>query len=393
MSRGESTPDRVLRRAIAWLLAFTVLFIVYASLYPFEFDLARLRSPAADGWLAKLAWRKPARSDLIANLLFYLPFGVCTAYLAPRRWSPLRRGTFAMSTGAALSLVIELLQFTTRDRDPAMADFALNALSAGIGAALALSARGLGMRPVLPRLRTPRPDPIALLLVILWLAFHAAPFMPTASFIWHLRQPAALLDWDVSLAAVAGFFAGWALVGLALRNLLQPASFWPVLAALAGLSLLARVVIRAQQLELDECIGLALAMPLLASFRHPVLGTAFWIAPALVFFLLAPFGFAARDPVVDWFAALPLARRTIAGEPGSLELVFLYVGLVWLLCESRVSVARVVAVLFVAAGAIEMAQVLQPDKGANALAPAAVLAGGALEWLRARLSPNRAAQN
>src|SRR5690242_7023724 len=36
--RGTSS-DRALRRATVWLLAFTVVFIVYASLYPFDFDL------------------------------------------------------------------------------------------------------------------------------------------------------------------------------------------------------------------------------------------------------------------------------------------------------------------------------------------------------------------
>ena len=386
MSPGERQPDPVLRRAIAWLLALTVLFMLYASFYPFEFDLSRLRELAHGNWLSRLGWRKPPRTDLIANLLFYMPFGIWVVYLTPRRWSSLRRVTFSMLSGGLLSLLIECLQITTRSRDPALADLTLNTLSAGIGAALALSARGLGVRAVLPQLRTHRPDGVALLLVAIWLALHAAPFMPTASFIRYLREPAMLVDWSWTLAAIAGFFAGWALLGLALRNLLQPASFWPVLAAMAAIALLARVVFRAQQLEFNECAGLALALPLFAVFQAPVLRTLLWVAPALVFFLLAPFVFGAQQSPLSWTLDLPLARRTPAGEPGVLEACFLYIGMVWLANESGMGLRRAVPPLFTAAVLIELAQLLQPGKTADLWAPAAVLAGGALVWLRIMLS-------
>ena len=115
-------PEETLRRAAGWSLVLTVLFIAYASLYPFEFDPHRVRSADAQGWLASFAWRRPVRSDLIANLLFYLPFGALTTYLAPQRWSNLRRWMLALCTGTALSLFIECAQFATRDRvDPSLA--------------------------------------------------------------------------------------------------------------------------------------------------------------------------------------------------------------------------------------------------------------------------------
>ena len=74
--------ERALRRATAWLLAFTVIFMVYASLYPFDFDPMRLARFGQSEWARALAWRRPVRSDLIANLIFYLPFGALATSLA-----------------------------------------------------------------------------------------------------------------------------------------------------------------------------------------------------------------------------------------------------------------------------------------------------------------------
>jgi hypothetical protein len=242
------------------------------------------------------------------------------------------------------------------------------------------------MRPVLPQLRTHRPDAVALLLVVIWLALHAAPFMPTASFIWYLRAPSLLVDWQWTPAAIAGFFAGWALLGFALRSLLQPSSFWPVFSSVAALALLARVVFRAQQLEFNECVGLVLALPLVAMFEAPVLRASLWIAPAIVFFMLAPFAFGAPHPAFDWNLSLPLAHRTAAGEPGILELSFLYVGLMWMTCEAGIYLRRALPAILVAALLIEMAQLLQPGKTADLWAPAVVLGGGILLALRNRLA-------
>ena len=372
----------MLRRAIAWLLGLTILFIFYASLYPFEFGLARLRALAHQGFFIQVGWRKPPRTDLIANLLFYLPFGVLVAYLTPIRWGTLRRAAFTTLTGGLLSMLIECLQITTRSRDPSVADLALNTLSAALGAVSVLSARGLGLQPLMPQLRTHRADAIAVLLLALWLALHAAPFMPTAHFIWYLRNPVSSIDWHWTPAAITGFFAGWALLGLVLRSLLQPRSFWLMFSIIAAGSLLARVVIRAQQLEFNECVGLVLSLPLLAAFQLPALRAALWIAPAFVFFMLAPFAFGVPLPALDWTLDLPIAHRTAAGEPGVLEIVFLYLGMTWLACEAGLGLRRAVPVLFIVALLIEMAHVLQPGKAAHMWGPAAVLAAGALLWIR-----------
>lgn len=188
--RPAYVSDRALRRATAWLLAFTVLFMVYASLYPFDFNVSRLAHFGPREWARTLAWRKPVRSDLIANLIFYLPFGALVTSIAPRRWGLLRRFLFALGCGTGLSLLIELAQGMTANRDPSLVDVIVNATSAGLASLLALGARGLGLKPMLPELRTSRPDVIAVLIVGLWIAMHAAPFMPAQRFVWYFTNPA-----------------------------------------------------------------------------------------------------------------------------------------------------------------------------------------------------------
>ncbi len=82
----------------------------------------------------------------------------------------------------------------------------------------------------------------------LWLAMHAAPFMPAQRFVSYFSNPARALDWDWSSGAFAGFLAGYLLVGTVLRSLLRPSSFWKLFSACALLSVLARIVFRDQRL-------------------------------------------------------------------------------------------------------------------------------------------------
>jgi hypothetical protein len=100
--------------------------------------------------------------------------------------------------------------------------------------------------------------------------------------------------------------------------------------------------------------------------------------------MLAPFAFGVPLPALDWTFDLPIARRTAAGEPGVLEIIFLYLGMTWLACEAGLGLRRAVPVLFIVSLLIEMAHVLQPGKAAHLWAPAAALAAGTLLWIRER---------
>ncbi len=392
MTNGGAGSERALRKAIAWLLAFTVAFMAYASLYPFDFDLAHFAALTREDWLRSLTWRPPPRTDAIANLIFYLPFGALLMYLTPRRWGAVRRTLCTAGGGAAVSLVMECAQQATLSRDCSITDVVLNTLSTAMAAVLMLGARGLGLQPSLPELRTRRPDLIALLVVALWLIFHGAPFMPSSRFVLYFPNPLRALDWRGSSAAFAGFFGGYVLVGATLRGVLRPTSFWGVFAACAAVSLLARIGFRGQRLELNELAGLLLALPVIWQLTreaepHLYRRAALWVGPAFVFLALAPFNFSAASPNFDWWALPRLTVRLGSGEPGLLETAFFYIGAVWLLSEARLPLRRITIAMGAGALFIEVAHAWEPGRSAQLAAPLLVLAGTALVWLRRRMSP------
>jgi VanZ family protein len=390
--------ERTLKTATAWLLSLTVLFMLYASLYPFEFDLARLAAHGREVLEHSLAWRRPPRTDLIANLLFYLPFGALVVSLTPRRWGRERRVLFTLAAGMVLSVLIECAQATTLSRDPSITDVMLNTVSAGIAALLALFARGMGFQATLPQLRTSRPDVVAVLIVALWIASHAAPFMPTARFILYFTQPVRALDWHWSSGAFAGYLAGYVLTAAALRSLLRPRSFWQLFVPIALLSLVARIVIRSQRLELSELVAFVLALPTIwqmtrsaeraGEHEHSLAAARvalLWAAPAFAFFSLAPFDFSVRSQDFAWLSLPPLAARLSAGEPGLLEVAFFYTAAVWLLRETQLPLRRILVGMLTTAVLIEVIQAWEPGRAAQLTGPLVVVVATALVWARDRV--------
>ena len=387
--RGSST-ERALRRATVWLLVFTVLFMLYASLYPFDFSLAHVASLGRDDLLRSLTWRRPPRTDLVANLLFYLPFGALTISLTPRRWGTLRRFLFTLGVGTGLSILIECTQAATATRDPSITDVTLNGLSTGIAALLSLTARGLGLQPALPELRTNRPDIVAVLIIALWICSHAAPFMPTTRFVWYFYHPVRALDWHWSSGAFAGFFASYVLVGAVLRSLVR-SPFWRLYFSLSLVLLIARIVFIGQRLDINECVGFLLALPMIWQINYSSEQNAYrlallWAAPAFVFFALAPFDFSTRGPDFEWLTRPPLSSRLSSGEPGFLEMAFFYTGAVWLLREVRIPIHRVLIGLLTTALLIEVAQAWEPNRAGQLYPPLVVVCAVALVWVRDRLS-------
>jgi VanZ family protein len=128
-----------------WLATVAAGLIVYATLYP----MTGWDHPA--GWSAwraiTLPWSPRAtRFDLVSNVLGYLPLGLLLvlALARDRRWPLAAAAVAALVLGAALSLVLELLQNFLPRRVPSALDWACNSLGIACGVVLALALHRVG---------------------------------------------------------------------------------------------------------------------------------------------------------------------------------------------------------------------------------------------------------
>ncbi len=132
---GSSKPTPGARHFALALFLVTCLFVGVATLLPFQFTLDRIgeqleRSPSF------LQRERPVMpSDLIGNVVLFLPVGFFGALMQPRkRRSSRARLAIAGCYGFLLSCGIELVQWFTPSRAPALSDIACNTLGALWGA-------------------------------------------------------------------------------------------------------------------------------------------------------------------------------------------------------------------------------------------------------------------
>src|SRR5580700_1904877 len=120
------------RRAYAFVFLLVVVFILYGSLYPFQFHA---RPAETDPFAYLLStWRDwDHGGDLVANILLYIPFGFLGVG-AFGRWAALP----ILLAGAALAAGVELAQFHDQGRVTSMGDVYADTIGGGIGVIAAL---------------------------------------------------------------------------------------------------------------------------------------------------------------------------------------------------------------------------------------------------------------
>jgi VanZ family protein len=130
----------------SWLATVAAGLIIYATLYP----MTGWDHPA--GWSAwrvvTLPWpARATRFDLVVNVLGYMPLGVLLllALARDRHWPLTAAAVATLVLGAALSLVLELLQNFLPRRVPSAIDWACNSAGVTAGLVLALLAQRLGV--------------------------------------------------------------------------------------------------------------------------------------------------------------------------------------------------------------------------------------------------------
>ena len=184
------TKEPWIDRNCASITAGIVTVIVYGSLYPFSF----YGNDVVGGPLRALlsTWRtSPDHYDLIANILFYMPFGFFAVRSLMRPSLTVRMG-LVLVCGVALSAAMELLQVYDAGRQSSMSDVYANFAGTLLGAA---TSAGLAQRLQIPELRALGNRPFVPLLLLCWLGNRLFPYVPAGDLqkYWRALQPLVMV--------------------------------------------------------------------------------------------------------------------------------------------------------------------------------------------------------
>lgn len=382
-SRHYAADNPQVRRIARWLALATVLLILYGSLYPFRFS--SLRDIDAWAMITGLDFARASRGDVVANLLLYVPLGLCLMLSWPARWTRMRGLLWAVLAGSFLSLFVELLQVHASSRVSSLTDLALNAAGTAIGAVAAIFYLAMGSTIRIPGAAAGRPEPIPLGLIALWLAFRLAPFVPTID--WQKYKDALkplLLEPDLAWFDVLRYATGWLVVGIAVRQLWRREYAIYALAAIATVVLIGRVVVVGKTLSASEVAALVSCIPAAAILivmperrRALVLAVLLFVVIALAG--LRPFDFTTEAQSFSWVPFKNSLNDNLeVNYSVLLEKCFWYFSLIWLLTRRGTGVALATLITAALLAAIEFAQVWIAGRSAEITDPLLALAGGVL---------------
>jgi VanZ family protein len=360
----------------------SAVLILYGSLFPF-----RIRTSAdldLFDLIETLTFKPTTRGDIVANLLLYMPLGLCLMFAwsgRRARW-PLAR---TILVGTALSVAVELTQLYLRFRVSSLTDVALNAFGTLCGASAAMAYGALGTSVRIPALASSRLDPAALSVVMLWLGFRLAPFVPTID--WQKYKDALkplFIDSQVDALGLLRYVTGWLVVGYAVRLLTRREYAFAATLAIVGIVLFGRVVVVGKTLNVSELAALAACVPcaaLLIALREQrrIAVLAALLIAAIVAQGLAPFELVSQAQGFSW---MPF-RSSLSGSielnySALLEKCFWYFSLVWLLARCGRSAATAALGTAGLVAGIEIVQMWLPGRSADVTDPLLALAAGLL---------------
>jgi VanZ family protein len=349
------------------LLLIVIAFIVYGSLYPFDFHFDR----ASAGPLFILLHSWPARIDRFAwrdaavNVLLYFPLGLTAALALARRRPPAVAPLAAMILGIVLSASVEMLQIFDSTRTCSLLDVACNFVGTVTGIGVALIFRR-EIFTITQRRTGHRGAAGALLLACCWLGYQLYPFVPRFSRGYLRASIAHLLATPVSPVEVCAAAAEWFAFALVMRavagRLKAP---WLLLFMLC---LPLRLLIMERTLAPAELLGAALAM---LAWTWPaktsrVRAGAGILAAAIVLRELAPFTFTAPARSMSWIPfAATLNSERLNATLVLLRKVFEYGTLLWLLRASGLRYWTAGASVAAGLMLLEAAQLYLPNRQAE----------------------------
>jgi len=152
-----------------------MFLIAYGSLYPFEFDF-KLPSSELITKLLNFNVFQSSLSDMLANILLFLPYGYLMGYLWKQKEQTITTALFLCVSTFLFAFLIQVFQLWTPERIPSGSDAILNVLGGTIGALLFLllfkNSKNLNQLVSADKW-------FMLFLLLFFLLFHLRPFVPT----------------------------------------------------------------------------------------------------------------------------------------------------------------------------------------------------------------------
>lgn len=376
--------------------ALYLLMLVYASLYPFQGW--RLPEQELLGWLALKMPAHPSKSDLLVNVIAYVPFGFLLLRLFRERGGSAPAFLLAAFAGTALSFAMELTQSCLPSRNPSSLDLLTNGFGTVAGALLALSWQGsaapagwlgrLREKHVLPG---PRAE-IGLLVLSCWTLSQLAPFVPSLDLggiknalkpVWYTAHDLSLFD----LLHAATYWCHLAALGIVARGSIRERSLPLALFLIfAAAVLTAKIFVLGRQLSLEALSALPVAVVLwsaMSFFSERMRGHAATLL-LLVGFAVYELRSGVRGVAVESFNWVPFRgqlARELSGFGTILEGVWPFAALSLLLLARPGSRFRLAAAgglfVFVLVFALEWRQITIPGRSADITQALLALAG----WL------------
>jgi VanZ family protein len=366
-----------------WLTVAALVLILYGSLFPFRFDA--LGESGLFELLTGLRFQRTSRADLVANLLLYIPLGLCLLLSWPPRWRALTRLLWTVMLGTMLSCAVEMLQVHAPSRVSSLTDVVLNATGTLAGGLIALAYLEIGSSIRIPGIVPGRPEPVPLGVLLLWLGFRLAPFVPALD--WQKFKEAlrpVFLDPQFGLLDTYRYMVGWLVVGYAVRRLWRREYSLHALAAIIFIVLAGRIVIVGKVLVAPELLALVLCIPVSAALvamsdRRRAGVLALLLASVIVLQGLKPFEFLAEAHSFSWVPFMNSLNDSLeVNYSVLLEKCFWYFSLVWLLTRWGMGVVVATGVTTGLLALIEVAQLWLPERSAEITDPLLALTAGIL---------------
>lgn len=362
-------------RLAPWLLLAVIALIAYGSLYPFRFEPEAVRGGLLQA-IRELTWARANRGDRVSNVLLYLPLGFCVYLWLSARLGFLRTALVALAVGFSVSFSIEIAQAYLSPRVPSLKDLALNVLGTSLGVIAGAGWTALSaLLPMPSRSEAPRRDPAAMAVVVLWLGWRLAPFIPRLDLAQLKSALRPLFDPELHLAAVGSYLCYWLIVSHALFSLTRRQVHVEALLILIAAVLMGRLLVSHQGFIPSELAALLLVLPgmiLLDRIRSGPTQALLLVVLSTIVIVerLFPFNFVSTPGTFDALAPWHWAAAGFQVQlPALLQDLFVLAGLWWLLRQLGASTRTVGVTLVVFVLSIEILQLWLPHRQASSAEP------------------------